>query len=639
MADLDPNIILQGMYTTHPVMPEHLDDQIAKAQQVNASEADVNLVNQQAKAAEIANATAAMNLRNAGTYGKAQLMLMNSIRAKGAQGYSPPAGSATTITAGTPGAPAPADANSGPQGATSASLNAGPGVINPDKPPPPAGVSPYAWDYATANGFKIDKANDWYLDADGNPVSHSSGPELTPAGRPNMLSQDVQYQLGDIMQHLGAPPQFIAGIINDGKTKATEFDKQNAEIYKDMATATDARAKAADSQQQVQMRIQGFMANSADSILTSPNPAASLLQDIGTHPGLWTPALSAAGIDPNKFNPADPQQAQMATKVLQGLQQQSPAFLERQKAASEAAGRGNERISGVDANGQPINSIVHIGPDANAPGGVKATTVASMAAPGALNDKASEIQSAFALHQVGLPPGIVGRNGQAAFFANLAKQYPDSTGEELAGRAAQGKLDMLAATKMTTQAAGRVAQVAGTSQAIFSKGGIAEQLTAAANDAGLSVDKFSNLSQDTLAKVYSNPAWSKYKELHGELVAEMGVVLSKANPNVHGAEEAEKMFPLNSASPEIASQLDAAKKVTAAVENGNQDVLAAIKPGARLSDLLAAMDKKKEAAAPKASAPAAPKYNVGDTTTDKSGVSYVKIKAGSDSDKSNWMPK
>jgi hypothetical protein len=210
------------------------------------------------------------------------------------------------------------------------------------------------------------------------------------------------------------------------------------------------------------------------------------------------------------------------------------------------------------------------------------------------NERADEIQNSFALNGVPLPQGVTPYGKEKAkFWAALAAdpRYKDKSPEEISMLAKTGKLDTVAAVKETTQAAGRVAQVAGASTSIFQSGGIADQLFDAAKETGLPNVKLATQSKDALSKIYSNPKWSKYKELQGELVAEMGVVISKANPTVNGAQEAKAMFPLVSSQAELKEQLDAARKVSGAIEKGNQTVLDAIKNRKPLSDILSAADQ------------------------------------------------
>ena len=249
-----------------------------------------------------------------------------------------------------------------------------------------------------------------------------------------------------------------------------------------------------------------------------------------------------------------------------------------------------------------------------------------------MSDRSQQLQAQMAVLGVGIPPGLTGFSPAAKnqFFNILEKQNPDKTPTEIANDIRSGKLDMTAAIKETQQAAGRVAQVAGTAAAIFAPktaqnpgGGISAQLLDAATATGLSDIKLENMAQNQAAKIRNNPSWAKYQELHGELVQEMGVVLSKGQPSVHGGEEAAKMFPLVSTQSELRAQLAAAESVAKSVEGGNSAVLEAIKNHRPLSEVIGA-------------ASAARSYKLGDTVTDSSGTTFVKIKNGPDSDKTNW---
>ncbi|MGH7745038.1 MAG: hypothetical protein ACREQ5_09595, partial [Candidatus Dormibacteria bacterium] len=381
MAELDPNLILQGVATTHPVLARPLGDTLEQGAHTAEIQAQTGLVHQETAGAGLQNYIAQMNLRNAQIMGTAQMALFNQIRAKSAQGYSPPAGGVTgpAVTPGASSSTPPAATGTAPPpflaagpgqpgyqppagpGAQPAPNPANAGVIDPNNPPPPPGVTPYAWDYANKNGYKIDTAHDWYT-KDDLPISHYSGPELTPAGRPNMLSADMQLQLGDIMQRMGAQPQFIAGLINNGLIKAQAFDAQASKIYQDQASAADSLAKANESNQKVQIAAKNFRADSADGILNSPNPLASLQQDMGAHPHMWDPTLAAVGIAPGQFNPADPKQQGVVLQTLQGLQSTSPQYIDRMSKQAAATAAGVHELHEIDPNtGFPVTSLVQVG--------------------------------------------------------------------------------------------------------------------------------------------------------------------------------------------------------------------------------------------------------------------------------------
>ncbi len=201
-----------------------------------------------------------------------------------------------------------------------------------------------------------------------------------------------------------------------------------------------------------------------------------------------------------------------------------------------------------------------------------------------------EVQAQMALQGVPIPAGVtgIGASGKAQFFNTLANQYPDKSPTEIAQLARSGKLDMVAATKEVTTAAGKAASTAGAVVSIFGPGGEAETVIKSAQEAGLSDLKGANWGEQQWRKFTSDPKWAGYVSANKELVSSMAQVFSRGGASsVHAQEEAASMFPLNSSIDEIKQQLATSRKIAAAVERGNESVIEAIKAGKPLSDIIA----------------------------------------------------
>jgi hypothetical protein len=339
MADLDPNLIADLSTTSHPVQAITPGDAAQQAAQIAQTQQQTSLLGQQTQAASLQNQLTQMNLNNNQISAQAYMNVWNRTRQATSQPQSAMP-TASTVSAGSGAAPAAA--------APSANTTASPGVIDPSTPPAPNGVNPAAWQYAQDNNLKIDTTHDWYTDQDGNPISHSAGPAVSPAGRPNMVSQQMQAAIADEQQRLGLPVQAIVAQKLAADDKADALDKAFTDSFKDtqaaQASMAEAQAKAASA---AKTRTDAIN-NTADSDLLGVKNGIpvqqSLTQSVTQMPRAWLPQLAKVGIVPQQGQDPiasvvaqinDPNNEQKLTGLLGTMQTQSPNYVQRQKDASE----------------------------------------------------------------------------------------------------------------------------------------------------------------------------------------------------------------------------------------------------------------------------------------------------------------
>src|ERR1700722_8768946 len=206
MAELDPNVILAGVNTTHPVAALTPQAAAQDAATTQSTLAGTQLTNAQTTGLDLQNQLAQMNLQNNSIYAQAVSKVRATALQKAQTAAGVPQPPSTTGVAPITNAPGPQGSGvpasiAAPTDNTSSSTASSnpPGTV----PVIPAGVDP---------SWKIDTARDWYTDANGTPISHYSGPTLSPSGRVNLHSADLQDQIADQMEKLGAQPQFTVAM-------------------------------------------------------------------------------------------------------------------------------------------------------------------------------------------------------------------------------------------------------------------------------------------------------------------------------------------------------------------------------------------------------------------------------------------
>lgn len=429
MADLDPNIPLAGIATTHPTMM--LTPQAAQQDAATLAQTQAGTQQTQAQTTglDLQNQLAAQNLNNNKLNAQAYMNVWNNSK-KASQTVAP-----TDNT-----------------GATSSGTT--PGVIDPSSPPPPNGVTPMAWDYAQKNNLKIDQLHDWFTDADGTPVSHSSGPAVSPSGRPNMVSAQTLDAIADEQQRLGMPVQAIVEQRLAADEKSAKLDKAFTESYKDTMSAQDSQAKAQEAAASAQKTRAAALNEVADAdLLAAKNGIPiqqSVTQSVLQVPRAWLPQLAKVGIVPQQGQDPiqsvvaqinDPNNQQKLTGLLSAMQQQSPSFLERQKNASEGVHIIAAHMD-PDTGLQIPTQALKIGADGkvtnitvNGPGGGSSAAPTTDASGNTLPAKKTPVQSyteAVGLYQS--PMSQVPVKLRPAVEAAVHQQYPDNDQTQYAAK-------------------------------------------------------------------------------------------------------------------------------------------------------------------------------------------------------------
>jgi hypothetical protein len=333
MADLNPEIILGGMDSTHPVMAQTTLGAEQQGADIAATTADtalkqnqIPLVQAQAQQLGIANQVAANQLKTN------QLIAQGmSNVAKHVQQGNP---ANTMPTAG--GTPPSVAANN----AVSDSANGIPYYLqaNPDAPPPgqvnvlPIGVDP---------SWTADPKLNGYRDSDGNPVPHQDAPAQLPNGGLNYHSTDVMDAAADDAVAHGADPFLVAQWRMEAEQKALKLDQDRVGVYKDTADAAKATADAAEANARAGKAQQDHLTDTIYSDLSSPNPINGLTQTLTAYQNVGDHVLTSLGADPKQLgnNPGRAAYVQQfiqqnPDQVLQAaraLQVQSPAYQKNQE--------------------------------------------------------------------------------------------------------------------------------------------------------------------------------------------------------------------------------------------------------------------------------------------------------------------
>src|SRR5579862_8866488 len=125
MADLNADLILQGVDTTHPVMAETPDQSAQNAATLAQTRAGTLQTQAQTTGLNLQNQLAQQNLQNNQISAQAYLNIWNKTKQQSAQPQTPASATATPL-----------------DGSANTVASTTPGVIDPSTPPPPAGVNP-----------------------------------------------------------------------------------------------------------------------------------------------------------------------------------------------------------------------------------------------------------------------------------------------------------------------------------------------------------------------------------------------------------------------------------------------------------------------------------------------------------------
>jgi len=254
VADLNASLILQGVDTTHPVMAETPNDEMQQAAQIKNIQGSTALQGAQLQGLQLQNQVAQMNMQNAQGWAAAAGTATNRLTApaSGAPSATAPAsGTGAQGTAPTSGSSSPSSASSG---------NTTP-AVTPGTVTLPAGAA------------SVDQAHDWWLDADGNPLSLANGPVQRPSGALNKASSTFIDAQGKAALDAGASPMYVATQTAAAKESAVKLDADYADMYDKYSKAKESAQLAAQHQNEVMESRAASTANLAYEITSAPDPA------------------------------------------------------------------------------------------------------------------------------------------------------------------------------------------------------------------------------------------------------------------------------------------------------------------------------------------------------------------------------
>ncbi len=230
---------------------------------------------------------------------------------------------------------------------------------------------------------------------------------------------------------------------------------------------------------------------------------------------------------------------------------------------------------------------------------------------GSLTERAKELQSELTIQGVALPQGLRSAKMLTQNLNNIVEQHPDKSAAELTAMIRSGTLDMKAATSEAVQVAKREGNIGASAKALTEKGGLYDQLDAAAAKVNLGDSKMLSSIRLGLQKhVYANDDIRRYVTVLEDTRADLTNVLARTGQATETVRtQAINMFPDNMKLSELRTAIDASKKVTAAVMSGNEKVMEALKAGkpimeaAGVADLMPGDEKKPITDKPKSAHP------------------------------------
>jgi hypothetical protein len=218
-----------------------------------------------------------------------------------------------------------------------------------------------------------------------------------------------------------------------------------------------------------------------------------------------------------------------------------------------------------------------------------------------LNPKAAAILSEATAQGIPLPAGSRSAKVLNTVFNSLADRYPNDTPEAIVARIRSGEIDMKVAGSEAQLLGRKEAGVAGALTALTDKGGFFEQLDTAAKKINFGDSKTLNdLRLAAQGKVVANPDIVAYRNKLEDTKAELVQVLSRSGvPTESVRRQANDMFHLDMSYGELQAAMKASKEVAQSVLSGNEKVIAALKSGKSLSDVLNLTGGADAAAGPK----------------------------------------
>jgi hypothetical protein len=354
VADLDPGILLSGMYTTHPIMPASLTEEAQQASSAASnlavaqeSQARTGLIQTQTQAGQLTNQQNQIALNNQMALGKAYAQLRGAVQQTASSAAPAPS---TSVATGNTASAIAANATSTSTD-TSSTPSTGTGAPSPVTSSLPPGVDP---------SWKVDKAINWWIDGDGKPVSLAQGPAYRPDGSLNMQSSTIRNAIPSLIIKNGGTPAFAQQIQAANEDHANEVDTGAVSRYDTLMKAREAQATADKARSDLITAGQQHNGDLAYSILNSNDPRAMLLNSWMNNENFRN-AVSAQ-VDPKQ--PLQGLNDPRIPGILQNLSNASPvktnvANLQKTEAETQATESNaiTARVNAATSQGQLTRDV------------------------------------------------------------------------------------------------------------------------------------------------------------------------------------------------------------------------------------------------------------------------------------------
>lgn len=201
----------------------------------------------------------------------------------------------------------------------------------------------------------------------------------------------------------------------------------------------------------------------------------------------------------------------------------------------------------------------------------------------------SGLLAALAAEGVSLPAGFRSKEQMRATLVGLKEKYPELSDDEIAKRVKDKQIDLQIEKTEATTAARKEASVGSAMEALNSKGGLYEQLDAAAQKVNFGDSKTkSQIRLGMQGKYVADPAIQYYVSKLQETRAELTQVFSRTGQPTDAVRAmANEALPETASYQELKEAMRSSREAADAVESGNARFIEKLKAGTPLKQALA----------------------------------------------------
>jgi len=199
----------------------------------------------------------------------------------------------------------------------------------------------------------------------------------------------------------------------------------------------------------------------------------------------------------------------------------------------------------------------------------------------ALSPRAQELLSELAREEVPLPAGMRAKGTLVPVLNSIAERYPKESVAALVDGIRSNAIDMKVAMTEAGMLGRKEAAVSGALNTLTNKGGLFDQLDAAAKKVNLDSDKVkSQLRLYLQGHAIADEDVQNYRNLIADTKSEVTQVLSRSGiPTDIVRRQADEMFPLILSYGELQVSMQASRAVAQAVLSGNAKAIEMLKAG------------------------------------------------------------